>query len=610
MIGYIGPRPVSQMLTSSLGRLECNGNESCGIALVDAGTPRIVRSVGDIARLEATVAGIESPESVLACGIGQTSSMAQDKPTWEKGHPYQDCKGQIVVVHSGTIENYVELKRQLTLEGHSFHTATDSEVIPHLIEKYFEGNIVKAVKSALREIRGFLAILVISTEDELRIVAAQCGSPLIVGLGNGENFVASDIPPLLPHTSSVIAMNDGEIAVIRHQSIELQTLDGKAFSSERIPCPADVAERQGFSHFMLKEIFEQPTIMRHACRGRLNVDIGVVLEEELGPAEIFSSVQRVVIVGRGSSRHAALVGEFFIESFARLQVEVDYAAEFRYRDAPLGPDTLVIAVTRSGETADTLSAMEEAQQRGAFVLSVCNAAGSLAARLADSVLYTRAGLETGVSPTKTFTMQLLALYLIGLFLARVRGTMTREEVLRRARLLTRVPEQVEQILDRSSAISALAEVFSNYHHALLLGSGINYPIALEGADKLKAISHVHADAYPTAELHHGPFGLIEKNMPVVILAPNDHNYNETLANLTEVKARNGVVLAIATEGDHEITAKADYTFQIPKADPFVNPFLSIIPLQLFAYHIAMLRGINVDKPRGLMTRGAAGSATS
>ncbi len=599
IIGYIGPRRVSGVLLSGLRQIEYKGYDSCGIAIVSGGETKIVRAVGGVSRLETKLKEVEPTVGGLACGIGQTRWVTRGRPTEQNAPPHQDCTGQVVIVQNGIIENLPELKRRLASEGHNFQTDTETEVLPHLVESHFKGDLVKAVEAALQEIKGSFAILAISATGSLKVVAARSGSPLMIGIGRNENYIASDVLALLPYTSRIVTLSDGERATVSNESVELIGFDGGAVvrDAQHIPWSLDSAGLKGHRHYLSKEIFEQPDVVRDTLRGRADAAKGVMLEYEIGPAEIFKSMKHVVIVGCGSSRHAALVGQFFIEHFARLHADVDYASEFRRRDLLLGPDTLFVAVTQSGETADTLAAMQKARDKGALVLSVCNVPGSTAARMADCTLYTRAGPEIAVPATKTFATQLVVFYLLGLFLASARAALTHDDIRTRLRLLNRLPEQIERVLDRCSVMEALAGRLCDSPHALYLGREINFPIALEGAFKLQQVSYMHAEAYPSAEMKHGPIALVDKRTPVVVLAPRDAVYRKTLSNLEEVRARDGLVLAIAAEGDQEITERTDYVVRIPEADPFSNPFLTVVPLQLFAYYAAVLRGINADRPR-------------
>ena len=602
IFGYIGTRQPFEVLLRGLREVQHKGYDSCGIAIVSGGETKIVRAVGSVSDLETKVRQLEPIVKGLSCAIGETLWITRARPTQQNAPPYQDCTARFIIVQNGILENVAQLKGRLASEGHHFLTDTQTELIAHLIESRFKGDLLKAVQATMQEIEGSLAIVAVSSADGLKLIAAQSGSPLMMGIGENENFIASDMLALLPFTSQIIHLADGETAIISNHSVKLTAGDGSPVlrDAEHIAWSADSAALKGHRHYMSKEIFEQPDVIRDTLRGRADLTKGVTLEYEIGPAEIFRPMRNVVIVGCGSSRHAALVGEFFIESFARLHVDVDYASEFRYRDPLLGPDTLVVAVTQSGETADTLGAMHRARDKGAFVLSICNVPGSTAARIADSTLYTRAGPEIAVPSSKTFTTELVVFYLLGLFLASARAAMNQDDIRGRLRLLNRVPEQIERVLDKCSVVEALAgRLCEDSPHVLYLGRGINFPIALEGALKLKQVSYMSAEAYPSAEIKHGPIALIDKTTPVVLLAPRDSFYTKALADLEEVKARDGFVFAIAAEGDRDIVGRTDYAVQIPEADPFSNPFLTVVPLQLLAYYEAVLRGIDADRPRNL-----------
>jgi glucosamine--fructose-6-phosphate aminotransferase (isomerizing) len=569
---------------------------------MDETAPRIVRSVGRIARLEEKIKDDGPLAGVVRCGIGHTRWATHGRPSEDNSHPHRDCSGRIYVAHNGIIENYLMLKRRLIAEGHRFTSATDTEVLPHLIESCFEGDLYEAVRRALKEVEGVYGIVVVSTETAGReIIAARNGPPLVVGLGVGEMFIASDVPALLPYTQDMVFLQDGEIAVIGAGEARFFDANGQstARQPERITWTADMAEKEGYPHFMLKEIHEQPRAIRDTLRGRVTAEGRVTLEAELGDMQALASAERLHIVAMGTSLNAAQVGKFMIESLARVPVEVDNASEFRYRDPIIGPRNVVIGISQSGETADTLAAMKEAREKGAYILSICNVVGSQAARQSDAVIYTHAGPEIGVASTKAFVTQLTALYVLALQLAQLRGTLSPQAIADHAQQLRDLSDQINKLLDQSSGVASLAERLCKYRNFLYLGRGVHCPIALEGALKLKEISYIHAEGYSAGEMKHGPIALIDAEMPVVVLAPEDAVYRKTMGNIEEVKVRDGIVIAVATEGNHEIAEKADYTIYIPAAGNLVNPILSTIPLQLFAYHVACLRGCDVDKPRNL-----------
>jgi glutamine---fructose-6-phosphate transaminase (isomerizing) len=601
IVGYIGSREVPAILIEGLKRLEYRGYDSCGIAVIDNGTPSVVRSAGRVQGLEDKIQGLWPPNSGVICGIGHTRWATHGRPTEGNAHPHSDCTGHFLVAHNGIIENYLELRQRLTAEGHVFRSDTDTEVLPHLIETHFRGSLENAVMTALREVDGVYSLVAVSTWDRMKIVAARKGAPLVIGVGRAESFIASDAPALLPHTRDLLFLDDGEVAVVRPDSTELRKLNGDSVSrpSEAISWSAEMAEKGGYPHFMLKEIFEQPRAIRETLCGRLQGDEAVTLESDLATPEAFAGVERLHIVACGTSLHAGLVGKFLIESLARIPVEVDYASEFRYRHPLLGARSMVVGISQSGETADTLGALREAGDRNAHRVTICNVVGSMAARQSESVLYTRAGPEIGVASTKAFTTQLVALNLLALWLAQARGALSTEEIRCRIRLLKQIPEQMERVLERNDEIVTLAERFCSHRNFLYLGRGVNYPIAMEGALKLKEISYIHAEGYPAGEMKHGPIALIDHQMPVVVLAPQDGVYRKTLANVEEVRVRGGQVLAVVTEGDREVSQLEVPAIPIPKTDELLYPLLAVLPLQLLAYHIAVLRSCDVDKPRNL-----------
>jgi len=602
IVGYIGSREVSSVLVDGLRRLEYRGYDSCGVAIMDEGRPNVIRAVGRIDTLEEKIKATNPTNGSLKCGIGHTRWATHGRPSETNSHPHRDCTGRFYVAHNGIIENYLSLKRRLMSEGHLFQTETDTEVLPHLIESYYAGDLEAAVRRTLRDVEGVYGIVVVSTErDGRQIVAARNGPPLVIGMGTDEYFVASDVPALLPYTRDMVFLRDGEVAILNQTGVQFKDFEGQDMNREpeAIAWTAAMAEREGFDHFMLKEIHEQPRAVRDTLRGRVNSAGEITLAAELGNPACLTYADRLHIVAMGTSLHAAQVGKFLIEGLARVPVEVDNASEFRYRDPIVGERDIVIGISQSGETADTLAAMKEARERGAFVFSICNVVGSQAARQSGGVIYTHAGPEIGVASTKAFTTQLTALYLLALQLAQSRGTLSKEEICRHIRQLRDVPDQINKLLDQAAGVAALAAKFSSCRNFLYLGRGIQCPIALEGALKLKEISYIHAEGYAAGEMKHGPIALIDAEMPVFVLAPRDAVYRKTMGNIEEVKVRDGIVIAVATEGDHEIAEKADYTIYIPDADPFVTPLLSTIPLQLFAYHVAVARGCDVDKPRNL-----------
>jgi glucosamine--fructose-6-phosphate aminotransferase (isomerizing) len=601
IVGYIGKRDAVPLLIDGLKRLEYRGYDSCGIACVDDGTLSITRAVGRIKNLEQKVRNDAPSTAGIRYGIGHTRWATHGRPTEENAHPHRDCTGRFIVVHNGIIENYFELKQRLTAAGHVFRTGTDTEVIPHLIESYFSGSLEDAVLRTMQDLEGIYGLVVVSSEDRGKIVVTRNGPPIVIGIGQDGNFIASDIPALLPFTRDVLFLNECELATVTHDRVELCLRDGSRISrpSVRVGWTAESAEKEGYPHFMLKEIFEQPAAIRNTLRGRITKDFGVALEHELGAPELFAAIERVRIVACGTSLHAGLVGKFLIESLADMPVDVDYASEFRYRNPRIGAREMVVAITQSGETADTLAAIEEARAKDSLVLSICNVNGSMAARQSDSVLYTHAGPEVAVASTKAFSTQLVALNLLALFLGRLRSRLNEEAVQAHTRALARIPELLELFLDSAAAVRPIAERFHAHSDFLFLGRGVNYPVALEGALKLKEISYIHAEGYPAGEMKHGPIALIDASVPVVAIAPRDPLFKKMMSNIEEVKGRDGIVIAVATKGEDSIASKADYTLEIPQTLPLLNPLLAAIPLQLLAYHIALLRGCDVDKPRNL-----------
>jgi glucosamine--fructose-6-phosphate aminotransferase (isomerizing) len=604
IVGYIGPRPVLPVLVEGLRRLEYRGYDSAGVALVAEGVLDVRRSAGKLARLEDVLAANPIAGSY---GVGHTRWATHGRPTEENAHPHRDCTGRLVVVHNGIIENYLELKAALEAEGHRFVTETDTEIVAHLVEREMRGEgLEAAVGRALRQLRGLFALVLISADDPDTIVAARNGPPVVVGLGDGEFFVASDIPAILSHTRDVVFLDDGEIAVLTRAGVTFTDLSGQAHprAPQRVTWDPVMAERAGYKHFMLKEIFEQPRAIGETLVGRLSSSRVEVTLDELGlDDDALARVERLQIVACGTSWHAALVGRFLVEQLARLPADVDYGSEFRYRDPIIDARTLAVAITQSGETADTLAALRESRGKGAACLAVCNVVGSMATRESDGVIYTHAGPEIGVASTKAFTTQLVALYLLALHLARVRGTLGMAERQAHLDALAHLPLAAEQALKADAAIEEIAGRFYTRSDFLFLGRGIHYPIALEGALKLKEISYIHAEGYPAGEMKHGPIALIDEQMPVVALMPHDAVYEKMLGNVQEAKARGGTVIAVATDGapglDKVLQPGRDAWIRLPPAPGLTSPIVATIPLQLLAYHVAVRRGCDVDQPRNL-----------
>ena len=608
IVGYIGPKSVVPLVLDGLKRLEYRGYDSAGIAVVKQnGKLEIRRASGKLRNLEES---IRATPLDGVYGIGHTRWATHGRPTEENAHPHRDCTGDIVVVHNGIIENYVELKHQLIEEGHKFLTETDTEIIAHLIEKFSKGGPLEdAVLKTVKVISGAYALVVISTRDPNKIVAARMGPPIVLGIGENEFFVASDIPAILQHTREVFFLGDGEIAVLTPKGVRLMDFESRPIHRDvqHVTWDPIMAEKGGYKHFMQKEIFEQPRAVRDTLLGRISQETGKVFldQVELGEEE-FRNFQQIRLIACGTSWHAALAGKFMIERLAQLPAEVDYGSEFRYRDPIIGKNTLAIAISQSGETADTLAAEREARQKGAKILGICNVVGSMLTREANGTIYTHAGPEIGVASTKAFTCQLTALMLTALYLAQVRGKLTPAAAQNLMQELTRVPHKLESVLQRDAELEELSKKFFRHSDFLYLGRGIHYPIALEGALKLKEISYIHAEGYPAGEMKHGPNALIDENLPVVIIATRDESdpssmtrYEKTVSNMQEVKARDGIVIAVVTEGDHLARQIADHIIEVPAVPELLAPILEIIPLQLLAYHIAVRRGCDVDQPRNL-----------
>ena len=608
IVGYIGPKRVVPLILDGLKRLEYRGYDSAGIAVVGQnGGLNIRRAPGKLRNLEESIR-ITPLDGTY--GIGHTRWATHGRPTEENAHPHRDCTGEIVVVHNGIIENYLELKHQLIAEGHKFVTETDTEIIAHLIEKYSKDtSLEEAVLKTVKVMSGAYALVALSTRDPLKIVAARLGPPIVVGLGENEFFVASDIPAILQHTRNVFFLGDGEVAVLTPQGVRLMDFESHAINRpvQHVTWDPIMAEKGGFKHFMQKEIFEQPRAVRDTLLGRISQETGKVFLDQMDISEEeFCNFHNVKLIACGTSWHAALAGKFMIEKLAQMPAEVDYGSEFRYRDPIIDSKSLAIAISQSGETADTLAAEREARQKGARVLGICNVVGSMLTREANGTIYTHAGPEIGVASTKAFTGQLTALLLTALYLAQVRGKLTPASAQSLMQELTRVPHKIESILQRDAALEELARLLFRHTDFLYLGRGIHYPIALEGALKLKEISYIHAEGYPAGEMKHGPNALIDENLPVVIIATRDESdpasmirYEKTISNLQEVKARDGIVIAIVTEEDKLARDTADHIIKIPAVPELLAPILEIVPLQLLAYHIAVRRGCDVDQPRNL-----------
>jgi glucosamine--fructose-6-phosphate aminotransferase (isomerizing) len=613
IVGYVGKKRVVPVIVDGLRRLEYRGYDSAGIAVAGNGEGlQIRRAEGKLRNLEEVIR-LKPLDGTY--GIGHTRWATHGRPTEENAHPHRDCTGHIVVVHNGIIENYLTLKRRLIEEGHQFSTETDTEVIAHLVEKHLKPTngvrpaLEDAVRRTVKELSGVYALAVISQDERDKIVAARNGPPAVIGLGKDEYFVASDVPAILYHTRDLFFLSDGDLAVITPDGVQLTDFDGHPLvrQVQHVTWDPIMAEKGGFKHFMLKEIYEQPRAVRDTTLGRMSLDTGKVFLEEMDISEEeFAALRKINIAACGTSWHSALAGKFMLERLARLPVEVDYASEYRYRDPITGPEALTVLITQSGETADTIAAQREAKLKGSKTLAICNVVGSMVTREASGTVYTHAGPEIGVASTKAFTAQLAALFLLSLYLAEKRGTLSSEDARKYIAEMSRIPGKLESVLAGDEDTEDLAKEYYRARDFLFLGRGIHYPIALEGALKLKEISYIHAEGYPAGEMKHGPNALIDEDLPVVILATCDREdpgavvrYEKTLSNLKEVKARSGKVIAIASEGDDEIRDAADHVLYVPRAPELLLPILEIVPLQLLAYHIAVRRGCDVDQPRNL-----------
>ncbi len=599
IVGYTGRHEATPIILDGLKKLEYRGYDSAGICTISGGHAAIRRSEGKLFNLERLVADQPLAGTI---GIGHTRWATHGKPSETNAHPHQ--AGRVIVVHNGIIENYLSLKETLKTLGHIFKSETDTEVISHLIEEKLEkaGGFEQAVRQALAELRGAYAVCILCEKEPGTLIAAKFGSPMVVGLGDGEFFVASDIPAILAHTREMVFLEDGEMVVCRDNDITFSTVAGEPLEKKprHIDWSPMMAEKGGYRHFMLKEIFEQPRAVRDTIAGRLIEESGDIYLEDLKLTDAeLSHVERIAIIACGTSWHAALVGKFLIEEHCRIPVDVDIASEFRYRNPVVSDRTLMILISQSGETADTLAAMREGKARGARNVAICNVVDSSIAREANGVIYTHAGPEIGVASTKAFVTQLAALYLFTIKLGRAIGRIDREKGQAMIASLVKIPALLEKTLELNGQVEKVARNYMNARDFLYLGRGINYPIALEGALKLKEISYIHAEGYPAGEMKHGPIALIDENMPVVILVPKNANYEKVVSNMEEVIARSGRVIAVCSEGDREIGKKAEVALEIPLEGDDLAPILLTVPLQLLAYHVAVLKGTDVDQPRNL-----------
>jgi len=607
IVGYIGKRPAVPIILDGLRRLEYRGYDSAGLAVLNDTQELVVRRASGKLRNLEEVIRLDPVDGTY--GIGHTRWATHGRPTEENAHPHSDCHGDVVVVHNGIIENYIALKRQLQAEGHLFRTETDTEVIAHLVEKHFQGNLEEAVRQAARQLTGLFALAIIARSDPNKIVAVRSGPPAVIGLGDGEYFVASDVPAILNHTRDVFFLADGDLALLTPDGVQLSDFEGRPVKRQvtHILWDPILAEKGGYKHFMLKEIYEQPRAVRDTILGRVGQESGRIFLEEMdiSPHE-FREFREVKIIACGTSWHAALAGKFMIEKLARLPVEVDYGSEFRYRDPILSREVLTVVISQSGETADTLAAQREARQKGSITLAICNVVGSMVTREAAGTILTHAGPEIAVASTKAFTSQLTALFILAMYLGQTRDVLDEEASRRLVEELLRIPGKLETVLSRDAMYDELSRRLCRATDFLFLGRGVHFPIALEGALKLKEISYIHAEGYPAGEMKHGPNALIEGNLPVVVLAARETAseesrilYEKTLSNIQEVKAREGLVVALANQGDEAVRSLADYTIEIPPSIELLLPILEIVPLQLLAYHIAVRRGCDVDQPRNL-----------
>ena len=600
IVGYVGHRECLPILMEGLKRLEYRGYDSSGVALHGEGALQVVKAAGKLRQLEARLK--EHPVKGRF-GMGHTRWATHGEPNDTNAHPHTDETQQVAVVHNGIIENYSTLKSALIAEGHTFSTDTDTEVLAHLIEKYLKRGLKleRAVGAALRDVEGTYGLVVMTNSEPGVIVGARNGSPMVVGIADGEYYLASDVAAIVEHTRQVIYLDDGEMAVLSPDGFHTATIAHEPVEKEVHDVDWDLSqiEKGGYEHFMLKEIMEQPDAVRNATRGRLLLDEGLARLGGLNlTTEQLRDVRRIIILGCGTSWHAGLIGEYMLEEFARIPVEVEYASEFRYRNPILDEGTLVLVISQSGETIDTLAAMREARRRGAKVLGIVNVVGSTIARESDGGVYIHAGPEIGVASTKAFTSQVTVLALLTLVLGRLRG-LSRDYGIEIARELTALPDKIQKVLEGREHIKRIAELYTRHDNFIYLGRGFHFPVALEGALKLKEISYIHAEGYPAAEMKHGPIALIDEHMPVVFIGTRDSAYEKIVSNMMEVRARKGRIIAIATEGDHEIQSRADHVIHVPATIPMLQPILSVIPLQLLAYDIAVARGCDVDQPRNL-----------
>lgn len=599
IVGYIGPQQASPIVIDGLRRLEYRGYDSAGICTLNDGELQIHRAEGKLVNLENI---LRQTPAIGSRGIGHTRWATHGKPSEINAHPHR--AGSIVVVHNGIIENYLKLKERLQLAGHAFSSETDTEIIAHLVEEHYQlcGDFEKAVRQALNEVKGAYAVAILCRDEPDKLIAAKFGSPLVVGQGVGEYFVASDIPAMLSHTREMIFLEDGEMAIFSEQEMRFTDLAGAQLvkQSKTITWSPLMAEKGGYKHFMLKEIYEQPRAVADTIAGRLQSEEGDIYLEDLGLSDQqLQQLDKIFIIACGTSWHAGLIGKFYIEKLARVPVEIDIASEFRYRDPIVNENSLTILISQSGETADTLAGLREAKGKGGKTLCVCNVVDSSIARESDGVIYTHAGPEIGVASTKAFTTQLVALYQLALKLGRVRETLSADQCREQVEALLTLPRKLEEALEIDSHIEAISREFMNARDFLYLGRGNQYPIALEGALKLKEISYIHAEGYPAGEMKHGPIALIDENLPVVVMVPQNATYDKVVSNMEEVRARGGKVIAIVSGDDMEMVDKVDALIRVPEISDDLMPVLTSVPMQLLAYHVAVFKGTDVDQPRNL-----------
>lgn len=602
IVGYIGFREAWPIVLKGLKRLEYRGYDSAGIALIDNDMLNIYKKAGKVEELENFAIGKNLAGTI---GIGHTRWATHGAPSDRNSHPHTSNSGRLSIIHNGIIENYATLKEELERRGHTFNSDTDTEVLIHLVEEIYQNehnDLLEAVRLALNEVTGAYAIVVMDQDHPDQLIASRKGSPMVIGVGEGEYFIASDATPIIEYTKNVIYLNDNEIAYLKRDELLLKRLDNVVQTPyiQELELKLEMLEKGGYEHFMLKEIYEQPRSIRDCMRGRIYPVEGIVRLGGMNEyAEKLKNIDRIIIVACGTSWHAGLVAEYLIEEYARIPVEVEYASEFRYRNPIVTEKDIVIAISQSGETADTMAAIEMAKEKGATIFGVCNVVGSSITRLTHAGAYTHAGPEIGVASTKAFTAQVTVLTLMAFYMAQQRGTITNSKMIQLLTELDTIPEKVQKALESDELIRTIAAKLKNATNCLFLGRGSGFPVALEGALKLKEISYIHAEGYPAAEMKHGPIALIDEDMPVVVVATKNSSYEKVISNIQEVKARKGIVLAIVTEGDIEVKRMADYCIEIPDADEAFLPLLATIPLQLLSYHIAVMRGCNVDQPRNL-----------